>query len=67
VWKNPKHEPQQRPVFSPDGRYVAIINVPLNVMNGPGQVTVFDLERQVMQAVGGAGDADSEGPLGWVR
>jgi hypothetical protein len=67
VWKNEKHEPQHRPVFSPDGRYLAIINVPLNVMNGPGQVIVFDLERQVMQAVGGPADADSDGPLAWLQ
>jgi Tol biopolymer transport system component len=66
VWRNPKHEPQHRPAFSPDGRYLAIINVPLNVMNGPGQVLVFDLERQLMQAVGGPADANSDAPLGWA-
>jgi hypothetical protein len=30
-------------------------------------VIVFDLERQVMQAVGGPADADSDGPLAWLR
>lgn len=66
IWTNPQHEPQHRPVFSPDGRYLAIINCPLNVMNGPGQVIVFDLKNQTSQPLGSGDMADSDGPLGWL-
>lgn len=60
-------EPQSVPVFSPDSKYIAMIVTPLNVMNGPGQLMVFDINAHVRQPITAAKDANSEIPLTWRR
>lgn len=66
VWIDPTHQPQSSPVFSPDSKYVAMIVTPLDVMTGPGQVLVYDLQRHLSYAIRGAPDAHSDVPLTWM-
>jgi hypothetical protein len=67
VWTTATQEPQGPAAFSPDGRFVAIVVVPLNVMNGPGEVIVIDLERHERQSIPAAAGADNTLPLVWTR
>jgi hypothetical protein len=64
VWLTDTREPQTVPVFSPDGRYVAMVVTPLNVMTGPGEMVVFDTHKRVRQPVRGV-KARSDVPLTW--
>lgn len=68
VWNNrPAQEPQCHPTFSPDGRYVAFVNVPTTVMTGPGTIVVFDVEKHVRQELPATKGADSEVPITWGK
>ncbi|HEV7302130.1 MAG TPA: hypothetical protein VGN72_22525 [Tepidisphaeraceae bacterium] len=59
-------EPQSVPVFSPDGKYIAMVVTPLNVMTGPGEVVVFDVNAHVRQHLPASkGVANSDIPLTW--
>lgn len=58
-------EPQRGPAFSPDGKLIAVNIIPLNVMTGPGTVTVFDLEKHTRQPLPNTQGADSAIPLIW--
>lgn len=65
VWDTRFKEPQHAPTFSPDSSLVALVVVPLNVMTGPGLVSVFDLKKHVRQPIETSQGADSEIPLVW--
>ncbi len=67
VWSTEFHEPQSTPVFSPDGKYVVLVLTQLNVMNGPGELVIFDLAQRVRQHIPAAKDANSEVQITWKK
>ena len=67
MWASGTQEPQTQPTFSPDGRFVAAVIVPLTVMTGPGRIVVFDLATHVRQPLPAIQGADSSGPLVWQQ
>ena len=65
VWETRFKEPQHGPTFSPDSSLVAMTVALLNVMTGPGLVSVFDLNEHVRHPIEASQGADSEIPLVW--
>lgn len=64
VWLTEYHEPQTHPTFSPDGRYILMIVTPLDVMSGPGDLIVFDIDKRIRQPIEGV-KAHSDVPVTW--
>lgn len=60
-----EQEPQTVPVFSPDSSLIAVNIIPLNVMTGPGKISVFDLKKKVRQELANTQGADSDVPIVW--
>jgi Tol biopolymer transport system component len=58
-------EPQTEPTFSPDGSLIAVNIIPLNVMTGPGTISIFDLKTHVRQPLPNTKGADSDTPIVW--